>query len=338
MCCRWARILTLIAAGGLAATMSACSTSGQGSDPADSAVSALPAAPAQPSAGPTASRTPTPTLTPTPGPAATPTPTAPPTATPVPTASPTPTATPTPTPEAEPPWLDRAEALISVFENSTTDLQYGYVQQLGDGRGITAGRAGFTSATGDLLVVVREYVELVPETSLASYLPRLEELAAVWSGSTAGLEGFVGVWEAAAADPAMRDVQDDVTRELYFEPSQAIADDIGATLPLTRAALYGTAVQHGVAGDPDGLPALVTEANDAAGGSPVDGIPERDWLDVFLSTRRRHLEQPSNPATVSVWRASAGRVDTWRDLLNRDLVGLDEPFTAIAFGTAYQVP
>jgi hypothetical protein len=36
--------------------------------------------------------------------------------------------------------------ITSTFENSTLELQYDYVENIGDGRGITAGRAGFTSA------------------------------------------------------------------------------------------------------------------------------------------------------------------------------------------------
>jgi Glycosyl hydrolase family 46 len=40
----------------------------------------------------------------------------------------------------------RAEQLTSIFENDTTELQYAYVEDLHDGRGITAGRAGFNAA------------------------------------------------------------------------------------------------------------------------------------------------------------------------------------------------
>ena len=38
-----------------------------------------------------------------------------------------------------------ADELVSAFENSTTEVQYGYAENLGDGRGVTAGRAGFTT-------------------------------------------------------------------------------------------------------------------------------------------------------------------------------------------------
>jgi chitosanase len=53
----------------------------------------------------------------------------------------------------------RAEQIISSFENSTTVIQYGYAENLHDGRGITAGRAGFTSGTDDLLAVVQLYLK-----------------------------------------------------------------------------------------------------------------------------------------------------------------------------------
>src|SRR5690349_2974768 len=63
-----------------------------------------------------------------------------------------------------------AEALTSLFENGTTEIDYAYAEALGDGRGITAGRAGFTSATGDLLLVVQRYTAAVPGNGLAAYL------------------------------------------------------------------------------------------------------------------------------------------------------------------------
>src|SRR5687767_7600966 len=56
-----------------------------------------------------------------------------------------------------------AAQITSTFENATVKLQYDYAENIGDGRGITAGRAGFTSATGDLLLLVRRYTEMKPD-------------------------------------------------------------------------------------------------------------------------------------------------------------------------------
>jgi chitosanase len=228
--------------------------------------------------------------------------------------------------------------MISVFENSTTEIQYAYVEELGDGRGITAGRAGFTSGTGDLVIVVREYVAARPSTPLGAYLPRLEELAQNWSGSTSGLEGFADAWVAAADDPVMRDIQDSVTRRLYFDPSQAIADNVGASFPLTRAAVYGTGIQHGTGDDPDGLPSLISETNGSVGGTPGSGVDEREWLETFLWIRRSHLEWADDPATRDAWQESVGRVDVWLDLLSRDLVYLDQPFSIWVYGSEHYIP
>src|SRR3954454_6473988 len=63
----------------------------------------------------------------------------------------------------------RAAQITSSFENSTLELQYGYIDNIGDGRGITAGRAGFTSATGDLLLLVQRYTKAKPGNVLAPY-------------------------------------------------------------------------------------------------------------------------------------------------------------------------
>src|SRR3954454_1934188 len=77
----------------------------------------------------------------------------------------------------------RADKLVSEFENSTQVIQYCYVEALEDGRGYTVGRAGFTSAPGDLLEVAQMYTDEVPENPLAELLPRLRELAESGSGS-----------------------------------------------------------------------------------------------------------------------------------------------------------
>lgn len=47
-------------------------------------------------------------------------------------------------------------ALVSSTENSDTDysLQYGYIEDIGDGRGYTAGIIGFTTGIGGLPDVV----------------------------------------------------------------------------------------------------------------------------------------------------------------------------------------
>src|SRR5688500_16186342 len=96
----------------------------------------------------------------------------------------------------------RVAQITSTFENSTLELQYDYVENIGDGRGITAGRAGFTSATGDLLLLVRRYTEAEPGNVLAPYIPALEAVSG--TDSVTGLGGFTHAWAGAAEDPDFR--------------------------------------------------------------------------------------------------------------------------------------
>ncbi|MGE3326852.1 MAG: chitosanase [Acidimicrobiia bacterium] len=231
----------------------------------------------------------------------------------------------------------RADELISTFENSTTELQYGYASELGDGRGITAGRAGFTSATGDLELVVEKYVALVPSTPLAAFLPELKRLAADRDPNTAGLTGFVAQWEQASTDPLMRTSQDAIVDQLYFGPAMARGQAVGLQTALALTAVYDTAIQHGDGDDPDSLQAIIGETTKRLGGSPSSGIDERAWLTEFLAVRRRHLLNAAQPATRAAWRESVGRVDALQSLVKSGNLDLTGPFSVTVYGDRFTI-
>jgi chitosanase len=219
----------------------------------------------------------------------------------------------------------RADQLISVFENDTIEIQYDYVEALDDGRGYTAGRAGFTTATGDALEVVERYAAEVPEAELAAYLSRLRELAAEESPAIDGLEGFPEAWAQAAVDDArFRAVQDEVVDETYYRPAMARACGVGLSTALARAEIYDAIIQHGEGDDPDGLPALMQRTVDRTGGSPATGVDETTWFYAFLEVRRATLEHAFDPETRVAWAESVYRVEiveTIADGGNFDLAG-----------------
>ena len=231
---------------------------------------------------------------------------------------------------AHPGWLSgdtkrRAEALTSLFENSTTEIQYAYVEDIHDGRGFTAGRAGFTTATGDALEVIDLYTSRVPINPLAKYLPRLRVLAKSESGSVVGLDGFAAAWTTAARDPAFRKAQDDVEDRLYFVPAMKRADDLHLATALARAEIYDAIIQHGEGDDPDGLPALLTKTAKNAGGTPATGIDEKKWLDAFFTVRRADLAHASDASTRAAWAESVSRVDALRAIAKSDNYDLHGP-------------
>jgi chitosanase len=202
----------------------------------------------------------------------------------------------------------RAAQITSTFENSTLELQYDYVENIGDGRGITAGRAGFTSATGDLLLVVRRYSEAKPDNVLAPYISALQ--AVNGTDSTKGLGGFADAWAVAAEDPDFRKVQDELVDELYFDPAMTMAADRGIETPLGQMIIWDTMIQHGAGGN-HGTRAIIKETQEDAG---AVGQDESAWLDTFLDTRLRHLLPMYRATTENADVSSESRVDALRSL------------------------
>lgn len=231
----------------------------------------------------------------------------------------------------------KADQLISVFENSTTTIQYDYAENLGDGRGVTAGRAGFTTFDGDALKVIQAYTDLAPGNPLATFIPELQRLAAANSDDTSGLPeaDYIAAWRQAAADPVFRQVQDDQVAARYFNPAMADADQLGLKTALARAELYDASIQHGNGLDADGLPALISRTDQQVG--TPDQAGEQQWLDTFFNVRIDDLKNPADSSTQAEWSKSTDRVECLRRIAasgNYDLGGV---LTITAFGDTYTI-
>lgn len=226
----------------------------------------------------------------------------------------------------------RAAQITSTFENSTLELQYDYVENIGDGRGITAGRAGFTSATGDLLLVVRRYSEAKPDNVLAPYISALQ--AVNGTDSTKGLGGFADAWAVAAEDPDFRKVQDELVDELYFDPAMTMAADRGIETPLGQMIIWDTMIQHGAGGN-HGTRAIIKETQEDAG---AVGQDESAWLDTFLDIRLRHLLRMYRATTENADVSSESRVDALRSLLRGGNLALEPPLTWEVYGDRFELP
>lgn len=236
-----------------------------------------------------------------------------------------------------------ASGIISTFENSSTKIKYDYAEDIDDGRGITAGRAGFTSGTSDLLEVVGLYVGLSPGNVLEQYLPALQAIDDLpeEDRDTKGLDGFVEAWaQASNTDPALNLVQDQVADELYFYPAMRYAEEANVRSSLGQLIIWDTIIQHGEGEatgddrDPDGLPAIMQEVLDTAG--PVTNN-EAAWLATFLDTREKHLLNAADPETREGWRDSVSRVnDALRPLLNSGNLTLSPPFEWSVYGDSFE--
>ncbi|MFD4632180.1 chitosanase [Streptomyces sp. NPDC058284] len=230
---------------------------------------------------------------------------------------------------AAPAKKELAQKLVSSAENSTLDWrgQYGYVEDIGDGRGYTAGIIGFCTGTHDLLALVERYTKDHPDNGLARYLPALREVDG--SDSHEGLApGFPDAWRAEASKAAFRSAQDRARDRGYFDPAVRLArrDGLGT---LGQFVYYDAMVVHGPgARGFDGLRAAALKKADP----PSRGGGEKAYLDVFLDIRRGAMKREAAHRDTS-------RVDTaQRKFLDDGNLGLDTPLTWKVYGDTYKVP
>ncbi|MDX3491087.1 chitosanase [Streptomyces turgidiscabies] len=230
----------------------------------------------------------------------------------------------------DPAKKDIAMRLVCSAENSSLDwrAQYSYIQDIGDGRGYTAGIIGFCSGTSDLLALVELYTERDPDNVLATWLPALR--AVDGTDSHDGLDpGFPAAWRKAAKTSAFREAQDDERDRVYFDPAVARAkkDGVGT---LGQFAYYDAMVMHGPGADSLSFGGIRDRARTSAA-SPADGGDETTYLEAFLDARVWAMRQETAHEDTS-------RVDTaQRVFLGQGNLNLDPPLDWKVYGDSYYI-
>jgi chitosanase len=225
---------------------------------------------------------------------------------------------------------DIAMQVVSSAENSSLDwrAQYKYIEDIGDGRGYTAGIIGFCSGTGDMLEVVEAYTDAEPGNVLAKYLPALREVNG--TDSHDGLDpNFPADWRRAAADPAFQKAQDDERDSVYFNPAvnQAKSDGLRA---LGQFIYYDAMVMHGPGNDADSFGGIRRTAI-AKAKPPAQGGSEVTYLNAFLDARKAAMKREEAHSDTS-------RVDTeQRVFLNNGNLDFTPPLTWKVYGDSYTI-
>lgn len=221
------------------------------------------------------------------------------------------------------------DEVVSVFENNTVHVQYAYIEDIHDGRGYTAGRAGFTTATGDLIQVVDRYQRGGGEL-FAPVVKLLRRRAKDEDPSTEGLEELPRIWRAACDEERFLRAQDELVEELYKRPARGYANRFKLSSPLAYLVIYDTIIQHGEGDDPDSINGILKKM----GARPTD---ERAFLLAFLKARREVLLNPSDHATQAEWRKSVGRVTALKSLLVQEKWDLATPFMLDVWGHRHRI-
>ncbi|MFJ4918685.1 chitosanase [Streptomyces sp. NPDC088725] len=230
----------------------------------------------------------------------------------------------------DPAKKDIAMQLVSSAENSTLDwkAQYGYIEDIGDGRGYTAGIIGFCSGTSDMLELVEAYTDSEPGNPLASYLPALRRVDG--TDSHDGLDpGFTAAWKQAAKDPVFQAAQNDERDRVYFNPAvnQGKQDGLGT---LGQFMYYDAIVMHGGGNDSTSFGSIRKRALNQAQ-TPAQGGDEVAYLNAFLDARVWAMNQEEAHSDTT-------RVDTeQRVFLNAGNLNLDPPLNWKVYGDSFHI-
>lgn len=231
---------------------------------------------------------------------------------------------------ADPHKKDIAMQLVSSAENSSLDwrAQYGYIEDIRDGRGYTGGIIGFTSGTHDMLELVQYYAGMSPGNILEKYIPALQRV-----DGTAGHQGldptFTADWRLAAKDPAFQTAQDYERDHLYFDPAVRLAKADGLHA-LGQFMYYDAYVVHGGGTDAASFGGIRAVALKHAA-PPSKGGDETNYLAAFLDARTTVMRQEAAHADTS-------RIDTeQRVFLHNGNLGLNPPLRWKTYGDSYEI-
>ncbi|MCQ8830346.1 chitosanase [Streptomyces malaysiensis] len=223
-----------------------------------------------------------------------------------------------------------AMKLVSSAENSSLDwrAQFEYIEDIGDGRGYTAGIIGFCSGTGDMLELVEYYTQQKPDNALAKYLPALREVNG--SDSHDGLDpNFTQDWKQAAGDKAFQDAQEHERDRVYFNPAveQGKSDGLGA---LGQFIYYDAIVMHGP-GDSQYSFGGIRKTALSKAKPPAQGGDETAYLNAFLDARVEAMKSEEAHSDTS-------RVDTeQRKFLDEGNFDLTPPLKWQVYGDSYEI-
>ncbi|GEO69452.1 chitosanase [Levilactobacillus acidifarinae] len=221
-------------------------------------------------------------------------------------------------------------ALVSSAENSTTayQRQYRYIQDIGDGRGYTAGIIGFTTGNGDLRQVVLRYRQLRPNNGLNQFLPALRRVQGTASHRGLG-RPFVHAWRRAATDQRFVRAQNDILNQQYMYPALRAArhDDLG---PLGQYIYYDALVVHGPGNDAASFGGIRRRARRLAQ-TPAQGGDPATYLRAFLRVRQGVMRQEAAHHDLS-------RLTTQRQLIRQRNFALRRPLAWTMYGDHYRLP
>jgi hypothetical protein len=231
--------------------------------------------------------------------------------------------------------------LVSMGENDNPAFSYGGAQNIGDGRGYTITTVGFTTGTGDFIMVAACYNDAKPGNILQKYWGHRDASGAAVDGlifyndiynetqnnqcDTSKIDslgtcnyvpGMMTCFQqdvtTASSDQAFVDCANSIADAFYLAPAAQHAQERGFTGAITLGFLYDTEINFGDGNDPTTPGTLAVMAlADADYGKTLPknftGLPweESRWLGFFI--KERAIIMSKDPT----WYTDMDQTATW---------------------------
>lgn len=206
------------------------------------------------------------------------------------------------------------QAIVNVFETGAPQGDYASVTLLkGDTGHLTYGRSQTTLASGNLYLLIKDYVDTDDAafaTALRPYLSRLDAIDLSLDEDS----DFHAILRSAGDDPAMQRIQDAFFDRVFWAPAVRSAAYIDSAMPLGMAVIYDSRIH--------GSWHAIRDRVIKEYGSLSD-LGEKTWMWRYVAYRKNWLATHSN----TLLRKTVYRMDSMQTLMGSEKWDLSLPFS-----------
>jgi chitosanase len=206
------------------------------------------------------------------------------------------------------------QAIVNVFETGAPLGDYASVTLLrGDTGHLTYGRSQTTLASGNLYLLIKDYVDTDDAafaTALRPYLSRLDAIDLSLDEDS----DFHAILRSAGDDPVMQRIQDAFFDRVFWAPAVRSAAYIDSAMALGMAVIYDSRI-HG------SWHAIRDRVIKEYG--PLSDLGEKTWMWRYVAYRKDWLATHSN----TLLRKTVYRMDSMQTLMGSEKWDLSLPFS-----------
>lgn len=206
------------------------------------------------------------------------------------------------------------QAIVNIFETGAPLGDYASVTLLkGDTGHLTYGRSQTTLASGNLYLLIKDYVDTDGAAFGAALQPYLGRLDAI-DLSLDDDADFHALLRSAGDDPVMRRIQDAFFDRVFWVPAVRSAAYIGSDMALGMAVIYDSRIH----GSWHAIRDRVIKQYGA-----LSDLGEKTWMWRYVAYRRNWLATHSN----TLLRRTVYRMDSVQTLMAEEKWDLSLPFS-----------